>query len=245
MTDQEWVGKTMFLIILTSLSLKTPTYPPLSNLLKKYKKKRTATLINHKCEVWHIKFFYNENDDKVYLKGKGWKKFAIDNGLEIGYIIELEYKGSLTFIFRIYDHSTCDKDWVSRPEIAREEKVSRPKKKTMHQKMKERVSMGHKLVLKRTIKRWNYSHGFLRLPAWFAILSGIKRDHDRITIIDPKGKSWKLGLRHPKTSRGVLVSKCFGKFARSSRLKHGSKIELEPATLQASNKIVQLMMRKL
>lgn len=80
------------------------------------------------------------------------------------------------------------------------------------------------------------------VPARFTKSCSILKGQDEVTVEDPRGRAWPIGLFHCNRSRTIYISKGWLEFARANELKVGNRCIFKLVS-RANSSLLQMSVR--
>ncbi|KAM1797653.1 hypothetical protein EV1_031486 [Malus domestica] len=164
-----------------------------------------CTLKGPSGESWTVGL-EGRNDGKFFFR-KGWRHFVGDHLLEIGNFLVFEYDGNTNFDVKIYNPTGCEKEEAAAAKKTTGNQATiRNRKKSMLHKPADVKETSDGLIMfrsKYTCFERDVSKNPYRMtvPKELAVAVGLIKK-ERVRLIDPNGKSWKVKLRLDDTKYG-------------------------------------------
>ncbi|XP_071918984.1 putative B3 domain-containing protein REM15 [Coffea arabica] len=131
---------------------------------------------------------------------EGWRKFAVENNLEVGDFVAFKHEGNMVFDVRVFDPSHCEREYpwihdVTSDEPKEEEHIPSSKKFKSH------------------------------IPLGFARANNLRNRSCEVILRDPQQKSWQVEMV-PKASH-VCFKRGWSAFFKANGLKLGDTFKIE------------------
>ncbi|XP_077224296.1 B3 domain-containing protein REM9-like isoform X2 [Tasmannia lanceolata] len=159
---------------------------------------------------------------------EGWEDFVTDHGLCSGDILVFRYDGNMVFHVTVFDKTACNK---------RYEQKMKNQRKIKDEKHEEASKGGQKEGFERscsykcphfvaTIKSYNLN-GCMNIPKGFVLANNNFFNRTKITLKDPKRRSFPVTIYHKKCSSATYFSGGWRSFTTTNKLEKGDECIFE------------------
>ncbi|XP_021774639.1 B3 domain-containing protein REM9-like isoform X2 [Chenopodium quinoa] len=220
----------------------------LKNLGRKKLKKndeKKAKLRDKKGRSWDVKLVTSSGDIRPHFKD-GWEKFCKECDLHVGDFLVFRHQGNFIFDVYIFDHTACERDLPilleSRLKIEASKnpkniKSPRITKKMLKVEDKGEIKMREDENSTFKPSSYPYCHTIMTygpgahempLPREFAEKNGLSKRWCEMELIDEKGHSWKMLLRHyrRRINGGTYIGS-WNAFRKANGLNTGNAVIFE------------------
>ncbi|CDP18427.1 unnamed protein product [Coffea canephora] len=150
---------------------------------------------------------------------EGWRKFAVENNLEVGDFVAFKHEGNMVFDVRVFDPSHCEREY---PWIHDENEESTP---TSRKASSHDDEEPNKPCFVSSIKPYCIKNSILHIPLGFARANNLRNRSCEVILRDPQQKSWQVEMV-PKASH-VCFKRGWSAFFKANGLKLGDTFKIE------------------
>nr|XP_027083766.1 LOW QUALITY PROTEIN: B3 domain-containing protein REM17-like [Coffea arabica] len=182
---------------------------------------------------------------------EGWRKFAVENNLEVGDFVAFKHEGNMVFDVRVFDPSHCEREYPWIHDVTSETIGLRRNKARTRLTAKSGISIDSegnseeneestptsrkasshddeepkKPYFVSSIKPYSIKNSILHIPLGFARANNLRNRSCEVILRDPQQKSWQVEMV-PKASH-VCFKRGWSAFFKANGLKLGDTFKIE------------------